>query len=237
MGFRDLFIISDGNEKKKEEPKEDIQKSFKSKFPSSGSAHVESKTETIIPTVAPPTAMAAITPENPACLPHMDKIMSLYEDGFNGLNLAGYDFFEFFQAVVKTGANNPTMYNMALTMAQAMDSTVTKSSLVTQSQYYIDEIEKVYKTYVDSGNVKRQQALQSKGNEEASLANELTEINNEIVRLNQMKSQKEAELSRIDSKYTPDITDVECKLMANDIAKERIIGTIRTVVDGINKNL
>jgi len=167
----------------------------------------------------------------------MDKIMSLYEDGFNGLNLAGYDFFEFFQAVVKTGANNPTMYNMALTMAQAMDSTVTKSSLVTQSQYYIDEIEKVYKTYVDSGNVKRQQALQSKGNEEASLANELTEINNEIVRLNQMKSQKEAELSRIDSKYTPDITDVECKLMANDIAKERIIGTIRTVVDGINKNL
>jgi hypothetical protein len=235
MSFKDLFIINNGD-KKKNEPKEDVQKSFKSKFPSSGSAtvEVETKMETIIPT-AP--VMAAITPENPACLPHMDKIMKLYEDGFNGLNLAGYDFFEFFQAVVKTGANNPAMYNMALTMAQAMDSTVTKSSLVTQSQFYIEEINKVYKTYVDNGNAKRQEALQAKGNEEASLSKDLGDINSEIARLNQLKNQKEAELSKIDSKYSPEITDIECKLMANDIAKERIIGTIKTVVDGINKNL
>lgn len=236
MGFKDLFIINNDGEKKKDEPKEDVQQSFKSKFPSSGSATLETevKTETIIPT-AP--VMAAITPENPACLPHMDKIMKLYEDGFNGLNMAGYDFFEFFQAVVKTGANNPAMYNMALTMAQAMDQSVSKASLITQSEFYIEEINKVYKTYVDNGNVKRQEALQAKGNEEASLSKDLGDINNEILRLNQLKSEKEVELSRIDTKYSPDITDIECKLMANDIAKERIIGTIKTVVDGINKNL
>ena len=234
MAFKDLFIINNDNEKKKDEPKEEVQKSFKSKFPSSGSAMAE--TETLTPT-APVTPVAAITPENPACIPHMDKIMKLYEDGFNSLNMTGYDFFEFFQAVVKTGQNNPAMYNMALTMAQAMDPSVSKASLVTQSQYYIEEINKVYKTYVDNGNIKRQEALQAKGNEEASLSKDLGDINNEIARLNQLKSQKEADLSRIDSKYSPDITDIECKLMANDIAKERIIGTIKTVVDGINKNL
>jgi hypothetical protein len=236
MAFLDLFIINDDNEKKKDEPKEDVQKSFKSKFPSSGSATVEVEVKTEPITQNAPV-MAAITPQNPACAPHMDKIMKLYEDGFNGLNLAGYDFFEFFQAVVKTGANNPSMYNMALTMAQAMDSSVSKESLVKQSQYYIDEIEKVYKTYVDNGNVKRQEALQAKGNEEASLSKDLSDINDEIARLTQLKSEKEIELSKIDSKYSPDITDIECKLMANDIAKERIIGTIKTVVDGINKNL
>ena len=231
MGFKDLFFIN--HEEKKAEPKEDTQKSFKSKFPSSGS--VSSTVET--PTVKTNEPISAITPDNPACAPHMDKIMKLYEDGFSGLNLAGYDFFEYFQAVVKTGPNNPEMYKMALTMAQAMDASVTKTSLITQSQYYIDEINKVYKSYVDNGNSKRQQALQAKGNEELSLTNELTEINNEIARLNQLKSQKENELSRIDSKYSPEITDIECKLMANDIAKDRIIGSIKTVVDGINKNI
>lgn len=82
MGFKDLFFIN--NEEKKTEPKEDSQKSFKTKFPSSGS-----ETSTVAPpTVTRTEPTMAITPDNPACAPHMDKIMKLYEDGFNGLNLA-----------------------------------------------------------------------------------------------------------------------------------------------------
>jgi hypothetical protein len=187
--------------------------------------------------VPPVTTAAPITPDNPACAPHMDKIMGLYEQGFEGLNMAGYDFYEYFQAVVQTGVNNPAMYSMALTMAKSMDSTVTKETLLSQSQYYIDEINKVYNGYVGNGNTKRENALKAKGNEEAALSNELTEINNEIARLTQLKITKEAELTTIDGKYSPEITDVECKLMANDIAKERIIATIQTVVDGINTNI
>ena len=236
MAFKDLFITSDGDKDKNKKVEADPQKSFKSKFPSSGSVPTETKeTKTVAPVTT--ATSAAITPDNPACAPHLDKIMALYEDGFNGLNLDGYDFFEYFKAVVGTGANNPAMYGMALTMAKAMDKSVTKASLITQSQYYIDEIEKVYQHYVANGNQRRVSALEAKGNEEATLSKDLGDIDAEIARLTQLKSKTQAKLAEIDGKYSPQITDVECKLMANDMAKERIIGSIRTVVDGINKNL
>lgn len=235
MGFKDLFINNENStEDKKEVVQEKTTTTFASKFPSSG--------PTAEPTVAAPVARpvatsAAITPDNPACAPHMDKIMGLYENGFESLNMAGYDFYEYFQAVVQTGVNNPAMYAMALTMAQSMDKTVTKETLISQSQFYIDEINKVYNGYVENGDSKRKSLLAAKSNEETTLTNELSGINNEIARLTQMKITKEAELTTIDGKYSPEITDVECKSMANDIAKERIIATITTVVDGINKNL
>jgi len=235
MGFKDLFINDENSkEDKKEVVQEQKQTSFASKFPSSG----PTATPVAAPVATPTAATAApITPDNPACAPHMDKIMGLYEKGFDSLNMDGYDFYEYFQAVVQTGVNNPAMYTMALTMAQTMDKSVTKETLLSQSNFYIEEINKVYNGYVANGDAKRTSLLTAKSNEEAKLTSELTDINNEIARLTQLKITKESELSTIDGKYSPEITDVECKSMANDIAKERIIATITTVVDGINKNL
>ena len=104
MGFKDLFINSDSDDNKKQKV-ETTQNSFTSKFPSSGPVN-ETKS-----TSAPQTSTTVdITPDNPACVPHLDKIMALYEEGFNSLNMDGYDFFEYFQAVVQTGLNNPSMY-------------------------------------------------------------------------------------------------------------------------------
>jgi len=236
MAFKDLFFTNDGKEddKKVVETKE-VQSSFENKFPSSGPV-TEAKVAT--PQVQQSTAtMAAITPDNPACAPHLEKIMKLYEDGFNGLNMEGYDFFEYFQAVVRTGVSNPAMYAMALSMAQLMVKTVTKESLISLSDFYVTEINKVYEQYVDNGTTRRKDGLETKGQEDTTLTNELTGMNNEIVRLNVLKGQKERELATIDAKYSSQITEVECKLMANDIARERILASIKTVVDGINTNV
>jgi len=240
MAFKDFFFEKPEGEKTeteivvKEEPQESKGK-FPTSFPSSVSE--PNKVGSMFPPTQPVATMVAITPENPACVPHMDTIMKLYEDGFDRLNMEGYDFYEFFKAVVKVGTSNPAMYGMALTMAQGMDSKVTKSSLISQSEYYISEINKVYQSYVENGNLKREQALKAKGNEEASLSQELSDINGEILRLTQLQSQKQSELSQIESKYSPEITDIQCKLMANDMAKDKIIGSIKTVVDGINQNI
>lgn len=233
MGFKDLFFVSDGEEKKNETKPADTQQVFKSKFPSSG--HNEPKNEEIKTETVTVEALAAITPENPACAPHLDKIMKLYEDGFEGLNMEGYDFFEYFKMVVEAGINNGAVYNMAFTMGKSMGAT--KESLLSQAQYYIDEINKVHKHYVDNGTTKKESALKFKAEEELSLTNELTQINNEIARLTSLKSQKEAALASIDAKHSPQITEIECKLMANDMARERILGTINTVVNGIKTNI
>ena len=118
-----------------------------------------------------------------------------------------------------------------------MDSGVSKQSLLNQSEFYINEIDKVYKQYVSSGTQKRQETLQQKENEEGLLTLELNDINKEIIRLTALKGQKEEELSKIDGRYTPDLTEIDCKLMANDVAKDTILNSIRSVVMGIKQNL
>jgi hypothetical protein len=234
MGFKDLFFVSDGDDKKQETGK-DVQQTFKNKFPTSGPIETPKKTETKAETVTATQTVTEITPDNPACAPHLDKIMKLYEDGFDGLDMDGYDFYEYFQMVVEAGINNAAAYNMAFTMGKTMGAT--KESLVEQAQFYIDEINKVHQIYVDNGTVKKESALKAKGEDEATLTKELTNINDEIARLTALKTQKESALSSIDAKYSPQITEIECKLMANDIARERILGTINTVVNGIKSNI
>jgi len=234
MGFlKDLiFVNEEGDDGNKKKETNTSQQSFTNKFPSSAaSAPLHEPT---VPTSAP-TTMAPITPDNPACGPHLDKIMAMYEKGFDGLDMEGYDFYEFFKMVVEAGATNPATYNMAFTMAKTANAT--KESLISQSDYYISEINKVHTTYSENGNTKREEALQAKGQEESMLTNELNGINNEIVRLNLEKSKKESQLSLIDSKYTPTLTDIECKIMANNIAKDKIVSTITTVVNGIKTNI
>lgn len=234
MGWKSLIFANpdgDKGKKKEKESTEGAQNSFKSKFPSSGPIQ---ETKTVTPAPAVQTA-PAITPNNPACAPHLDKIMNMYEKGFEGLNLEGFDFFEFFKMVVEGGVDNPAMYNMAFTAAKSMGST--KESLLEQSNFYITEIQKVHNNYVAAGDKKRQEAITSKTTEETSLKTELIGIDTELERLTDLKKQKETALRDIDKKYEPTITEVECKLMANDMAMEGIVGSIQKVVTGINNNI
>ena len=86
---------------------------------------------------------------NPASVSNtvLGSIVSMYESGFDSLNKPGYDFYEFFKAIKAVGSNDASVYKMALSMAQGVDSKVTKSKLLTQADYYIKEIEKVHKNY------------------------------------------------------------------------------------------
>lgn len=232
MSLRDLIFTKNDGEVKTPEKVVTTQKSFKSNFPSS---QVETTKET--PTYAPVAGFTAITPDNPSCEPHLEKIMGMYEKGFDAMNQDGYDFYEFFKAVVANGIDNQLVYTMALNMASSMDKTVTKASLLTQSQHYINEINKVHTHYEQEGTIKSQEATKAKIQEESALSSEVNGIQAEIIRLTNLKTEKQVELSNIDAKYTPQITEISCKIMANNMAKDSIVGSINKVVDGINKNL
>tara|TARA_R110000772_G_scaffold17946_3_gene50024 strand:+ start:162482 stop:163207 length:726 start_codon:yes stop_codon:yes gene_type:complete len=240
MSFKDLFIKSDENTK---ESSSGGAKKFKNQFPTSSTKKVDTESTfnnifgngnnkaTFKPT-------ENLTSNSTECEPHMDKIMTMYENGFNQLNQDGYDFYEFFKGIVEAnGVDNPAIYGMAFTMATTMDKSVSKSSLINQSQFYINEIEKVHNSYVTSGKEKRSNTLLQKEAEETTLASDLVKINEEISRLTTQKRQVENSLSTIDSKYTSQITDIDCKLMANNVAKDTLVNSISSVVDGINKNI
>lgn len=227
MGFKDLFFVDDSSKEKKVEEKV----VHTNQFPDSNVQQ---------PTAAPVNSAPATntTPYvSPQCQPHMDKILALYEKGFNNLNKPGYDFFEFFKAVTSGGISNPQIYSMAITMGLSLDPTVTKEKLLADAQYYLDEIEKVFNGYVENGNMKRTETINLMNSERETLSSDLSALRARAAEIASEIAQKESALSEIDNKYKPTLDDIDCKLMANDLAKNRLVESITTVKNGITNNL
>ena len=244
MGLKDLIFANPDKEgKSKKEDKPSFQNKFagdkkeggkKAAFLADEVGQFDfGKTQKVADWKTQPTTI--VSPES--CKPHMDKVVELYEKGFEGLNQEGYDFYEFYKSIMETGADNPAMYKMALTMAKTMDKTVSKDSLVKQAEFYLKEITEVYKNYVNAGNTKRKELLGQKEQEEESLRIKLGDIEKELTKLNSLKSNYESSLSTIDSKYSSELHEIDCKLEANDVAKRGIFESIHKVIRGINTNL
>jgi len=168
---------------------------------------------------------------------HLEKTLELYQQGFDSLNQPGYDFYEYYQAVVSAGVDNPQIYQMAFTMASAMDKTITKDKLVQQSDFYISEITKVHTNYVEKGNVKKQELIQQKSHENESLVGELDLMRQQLEALKTQIADRENKLQAIDGKYGPKLVEIEGKLAANDLAKETMVNSIEKVKQGIINNL
>jgi len=243
MGFKDLFIVSDENEKANETPQTETAKpntTATTKFPTSTPQVEESGSilsvfgfgkhdhEVSMPT---PTPTASVSNE------HLEKALELYQKGFDSLNQPGYDFYEFYQAVMQAGPTNPQIYTMAFTMASAMDKTISKDRLVQQSDYYLTEIEKVYNDYVSKGNAKREDLLAQKKHENESLVGELSLLRQQLEAITTQIADRENKLSVIDVKYSPMIGEVEGKIAANQMAKTKVVQSIEQVKQGIINNL
>jgi hypothetical protein len=241
MGLKDLFIVSD--EKPIDKPVEQIKEVPKTttKFPTSTPKAEEpsafsafgfgsSPTPTPVQTNFQPTAQG-VTNEQLA------KAFDVYQNGFDSLNQPGYDFYEFYQAVMGGGIENPQIYTMAFAMGSAMDRSITKDKLLMQSDFYLTEINKVYNDFVAKGNAKRQEVINQKNHENQSLVGELDLMKQQLEQLQIQIADRQAKLSAIDSKYNPILGEVEGKLVANDQAKHKIVSTIEQVKQGITNNL
>lgn len=229
-------LIFVDNDNKKEKPKE----KFVSKFPETSSMGNTFPSNSQMPFMESSTATSPPVPTLNVpleCAPHMDSIMKLYENGFAGLNRPGVEFYEFFEAVVEAGINDPAAYKMALKMLSKMEKSMTKDSLITQSQFYIDELTKVHSGYSSEGIKKKNDLTADKNSEGQKLQIDIKTIQDQIEALRNQLSVKQTQLSQIDSRYQPKINDFDCRLMANDEAKNRILGTINSVVNGIKTNL
>ncbi len=237
MGLKDLFIVSDENAN--DQPKQEVVKPTTSatKFPtietteepsSIFSAFGFGKTET-------PTPVHSMSTQ--ASNEHLEKAFDLYQKGFDSLNQPGYDFYEFYQAVMQAGPTNPQIYAMALTMASAMDKSVTKDKLIQQSEFYLGEINKVYQDYNSKGLAKKQELTTQKQHENESLVSELSLLRQQLEAIQTQIADRENKLSVIDVKYAPMMGEVDSKLSANDIAKNKIVQSIEQVKNGIINNL
>jgi hypothetical protein len=228
MGWLDLIIENPDKGKKQEEANTASQNEAV-KFPETNYG-TQASVSTQAGVAMPPQA-------NPNCEPHLQKVLEVYDLGFEKLNQPGYDFFEFYKAVTSAGIDNPSVYQMALTMAQTMDKEVSKDKLVSQSDFYVSEIMKVHSQYVEGGTGKRQELLSKKENEKRQLETDLASLKMQLEAITNQINLANTNLMGIDNKYANDLTEVDCKLMANDVAKDRILASIEKVKQGLINNV
>jgi hypothetical protein len=169
--------------------------------------------------------------------PFLEKILDVYEKGFNKLNQPGYDFFEYFKSVVKGGIDNPKIYEMALEMGRAMDSNVSKDSLLNQADYYISELSKVHSGFKNDGQSKINELTSKKNEETTSLVSDINSLTQQLESIQRQIESKKTSLAQIDNKYQPSISEITLKLSANDMAKDRYISDINKVKSNILNNL
>jgi hypothetical protein len=232
MGFKSWFV-NDVEDTTSTQSTEQIPQSNTTKFPTSDSSSQPSSFS--FPTTQTSSPIPSYTPS--VSQEHLNNALEVYEKGFDSLNQPGYDFYEFFQAVMNAGADNPQIYQMAFMMGSGMDKTITKDKLVEQSNFYIGEINKVYNEYVSKGNSKKQETIDQKTNENQSLVGELDLMRQQMEALKTQIADREMKLQAIDGKYGPKLREIEGKLAANDMAKNKIIQSIEQVKNGIVINL
>jgi len=243
MSFKDLFF--ENTDQKSETPKPNTFQSTPPKyspapetsFPKTSETTFPKTSETKFPTNAETTFPKTAPVRTDETNPYLEKILNVYDNGFTKLNQPGYDFFEFFKAVSKSGIDNPQVYEMALEMGQAMDTNVSKQSLLSQADYYIGELNKVYSGFNTDGQTKMNELSTRKSSESQSLSSEIGSLKAQLDNLQNLIQVKQSSLNEIDGKYQPEIEQLSLKLSANDMVKDKFVSTINKVKINISNNL
>lgn len=169
--------------------------------------------------------------------PFIGEIFGIYEKGFEGLNHEGFDFYELYKSVVAVGINNPQSYQMAFAMGKSLRPEIDKQFLLDKSQYYITEIEKVHQNYDVIGNSKHKQLLSSIASKKESLSKQISDLQQQIAKLQGELQSKSNELNNLDSQDKGEFLEIQQKLEANNLAKQKLLDSIKTVIAGINQYL
>jgi len=244
MSFKTFFIQNEGSAKQAEPQKTVFTKTKTSEttFPTETTFPSETtfpnENETIFPSNDMKFPEANVVTSNiPDVNKFLDKIVEVYDNGFAKLNQPGYDFYEFFRSVSKAGIDNPQVYQMAIEMAQAMDSNVSKQSLLNQAEYYISELTKVHSGFRSDGQNKISDLTSKKNSETNTLSSDINSLEKQLKSIQSQIASKKQSLSEIDKKYLPNINEISAKLSANDIVKDRLISNINKVKSNISNNL
>jgi hypothetical protein len=169
--------------------------------------------------------------------PFLNEILDVYNKGFESLNHEGFDFFEMYKSVMSVGPTNPQSYQMAFTMGKTIKADLSKDFLLEKAKYYISEIEKVYSKYDATGNSKNKDLNNTITTQKQNLTKTIADLESQIAKLQADLEAKKSDLARIDNDNREMFAQIQLKIEANNIAKQKILESINTVVTGINQYL
>lgn len=230
FNWKSLFINDVNVEESKQQPEASKQKPKTTTFP-------DAPPQSARPAVREQQSSSVSGDKPTVDQGTLDAIITMYEKGFESLNNPGYDFYEFFKAVEAVGSHDPQVYKMAYTMAKTVNKDVSKDMLLSKADSYVAEINKVHAQYLSQGNAKKNQIQSGIQSKKSSLTSEISDLEQQMNHLKEMIFQKRAELQSIDTGMISELSEIDQKIICNDIARSKIQDEISAVVNGIKNNL
>jgi hypothetical protein len=169
--------------------------------------------------------------------PFLNEILEIYQKGFDGLNNEGFDFFELYKSVNAVGVTNPQSYQMAFTMGKTINPNLSKDFLISKAAYYLQEIDKVHQKNNALGKTKHEDLTKKVLEDKTNLAKSISELEAKITDLQAQLTNKKQELDKIDLSNNQTFSEIQLKIEANNIAKQKIVDSINLVLNGVNQYL
>lgn len=234
--FKKLFIIEEekSDDKKSSDkiinPKIEVPKEIHKEIPVT-SFSMNSMNEKVFPDTEKSVSFNEVDK-------FVDKFVEIYGTNLDKANQPGFDFYEFYQSILNTNnIEDDNMYAMAFSMGRAIEKTLTKDKLISSADFYIGDINKNYKVFLTTGNDKIAELSKQKNSELETLNKDLDILNKELIEITKKINDKQSLIQNLDTKFNPLIQEVEDKLVANDLVKNKIINNMETIKAKIIKNL
>ncbi|MCL9804070.1 kinetochore protein SPC24 [Flavobacterium amniphilum] len=193
--------------------------------------------QTVIPANKFPEVNAPVNIPSNSNNPFLNEILEVYQKGFEGLNHEGFDFFELYKSVSAVGVTNPQSYQMAFAMGKSLNPGLSKEVLMEKAKHYLSEIDKVHQKYDATGNAKKSDLNNKLTQEKNTLTKAISDLELKISELQKELDQKKSEFEKVDLHNQEDFSQIELKIEANNIARQRIVDSINTVLTGVNQYL
>ncbi|SEW51808.1 hypothetical protein [Chitinophaga arvensicola] len=189
--------------------------------------------------VADRTTPPPLPPEATGNAPVMDvkqmkvKVLEMLEK----LNEPGVDFFEVWNAAAEMGNVNEGTLKAAFTSLKYVDKTLTKEKLSTSGERYATELQKVIDRESSQKEQQKQTIEQNLVKEKANLTEEISQLERQLAQLQQQLGEKQIYLKEINSKYEPQLRDIDSKIAVGKTAVAEVISDIRNALNLIDSNI
>lgn len=153
------------------------------------------------------------------------------------LNKPGCDFFEVWNAAIEMGGANSNNIKAAFTSLRYVDKSLSKEKLLETSDFYINSLKKILDTETAKRQEEKDKLIQQKEQEKANLATEISDIEQQLVTLQNKLADKKLQSEGINEKYKLPVELIEEKISNGHQSVNSVIGEMQQVVAIIQKEI
>jgi len=177
--------------------------------------------------------------QNTSDLPAIDmkqmkvKVLEMLEK----INEPGIDFFEVWNAAAEMGSVDAGSIKAAFTSLKYVDKTLNKDKLIRTGQNYAAELKKVIDKETNQKQTQKENLEQNLVREKENLTEEIKGIEKNIEDLRAQLGAKQKDLTDINSKYEPQLQDIDQKIALGNTAVTEVVTDINNALQIIETNI